>query len=212
MLTHDLAAADGAGGARAEADDGADGAGAGVGGVDDAEGAEHALGHAAVDGVLARGPGGLGGAAEVRAVVPGGAGVAVDAGRVGDLGGGPVRGEEGLEVGDVGELQVGGAGVDRRASQNAHGRIHACAPGPRGTLRTEHCNTRGVGARGGAARQLPLPRRVGGPARRRQRGRGRARAGAGGRGPGSARARCARTIVLCVAGPRASEFREAIHF
>jgi hypothetical protein len=38
-----LAAANGAGGARAEGDQGANSAGAGVGGVDDAEGAEHAL-------------------------------------------------------------------------------------------------------------------------------------------------------------------------
>jgi hypothetical protein len=99
-----LAAANGACGARAEGDQGANSAGAGVGGVDDAEGAEHALSLTTVLGDLARGPGGLGGAAEVGAVVPGGGGVAVDGGRVRDLGRGPVRGEEGLEVQDVVEL------------------------------------------------------------------------------------------------------------
>ena len=77
----DLAAADGAGGARAEGDTGANNAGTGVGGVDDVEGAEHALSLATVLGDGARGPGGLGGAAEVGAVVPGGGGVAVDGGR-----------------------------------------------------------------------------------------------------------------------------------
>jgi len=132
----DLAAADGAGGARAEADDGADGAGAGVGGVDDAEGAEHALGGAAVDGVLARGPGGLGGAAEVLAVVPGGAGVAVDGGRVGDGHGGPGRGEERLEVGDVLELWQGARGGESRgragrrlAAVRPCARVRACRRG-----------------------------------------------------------------------------------
>jgi hypothetical protein len=116
---HNLAAANGAGGARAEGDKGANSAGAGVGGVDDAEGAEHALSLARVLGDGARGPGGLGGAAEVGAVVPGGGGVAVDGGRVRDLGRGPVRGEEGLEVLDVGELHGRGA---RSVSQAAGSR------------------------------------------------------------------------------------------
>ena len=91
-----LALADGASGARAE--------GGAVVVVLNTEGAEHALGSAAVHGVSARGPASSGGAAEVAAVVPGGAGVAAVGGGVGDGGSRPLRGEEGLEVNDVREL------------------------------------------------------------------------------------------------------------
>ena len=128
-LVKDLAAADGAGGARAEGDDGANSAGARVGGVNDAEGAEHALSLATVLGDGARGPGSLGGAAEVGAVVPGGGGVAVDGGRVRYLGRGPVRGEEGLEVQDVVELHRWCIRVVREAAGSRGGQSSSSQPG-----------------------------------------------------------------------------------
>ena len=71
-------------------------------------------------GDLARGPGGLGGAAEVGAVVPGGGGVAVDAGGIGDLSGGPIRSKEGLEVHEIVELQGRGATGVRREQTQIH--------------------------------------------------------------------------------------------
>merc|ERR1740117_402029 len=66
-----------------------------------AEGANAAI----VGSVSSRGPGGLGGTAEVGAVVPGGAGEATVGRSLRDGGGGPLRGEEILEMRDVLELQ-----------------------------------------------------------------------------------------------------------
>jgi hypothetical protein len=90
----------------------------------DTEGTEHAAGGGGVgvDGVSARGPGGVGGATEVGAVVPCGGGEGADAGgSVGDGGSGPGGREvEGLEVGEIGELKHGNTQIQ---TWSAHGSV-----------------------------------------------------------------------------------------